>query len=118
MHRKKDWLMESKEKKDTGGLKAFYWRQVAAQLWMFAGIAGAMTLREVLPWLKENVSYASMLLIGGVLGTLVPNLVHFGQAGKVITKGENPTTNFLVGTGATLLLFVLVVVVLTAIFFE
>lgn len=98
------------------GFKAFYWRQFSALFWMFAGIAGAMTFREVLPWIKEHISYATMLLIGGVLGILVPNLIHFGQAGKVITRGENAATNLIVGASLTLL-FLLVGLILSRFLF-
>ena len=109
--------MKNNDSKDTGDFKAFYWRQFSALFWMLAGMTGALTLRGLVPWLSENVSYASTLLIGGVLGIVVPNLIHFGSAGKAITQKDDPTTNLLVGAGLTLLLFLLVGLILSRVLF-
>lgn len=79
-------------------------RQFVALVWMLGAVGIGLVLREWVPWLRENVDFPLMALISGVIGIMIPNLAQFGDAGRVVTKGENRRVNLLVGVGITILL--------------
>jgi len=74
---------------------------------MLVAVGIGLTLRENLPWLKSNIDYPLMALLSGIVGIMIPNFVDFGNAGKVLTKNENPRINLLVGVTVTLIVLLL-----------
>jgi hypothetical protein len=93
----------SSRRKAWDNFKAFYFRQFISLIWMLVAVGIGLTLRENILWLKTNVDYPLMALLSGIIGIMIPNFVHFGSAGKVLTKSENPRINLLVGVTVTLL---------------
>lgn len=96
-----------KGKQVGGGLKAFYVRQFISLIWMLMGLGSALLMREQIPWLKENIEFPTMALIGGAVGIVIPNVKQFGNAGRLVTRGENEQVNVFVGAAITILLLLL-----------
>jgi len=87
--------------------KAYYLRQFASLFLMLAAVALGLLLRENVNWLKENVDFPLMALLSGIIGIIAPNIVQFGNAGKVLTGSENKRINLLVGAGAIIVVLIL-----------
>lgn len=94
-------------RKAWDNFKAFYIRQFVSLFWMLGAVTLGLFLREMLPWLQQNVDFPLMLLLSGIIGIMIPNLVQFGRAGKVLTKSENRHLNLLVGAAVTLIILLL-----------
>lgn len=98
---------EGKRKGRWANLKSFYVRQFVSLIWMLVAVGAGLTLRERIPWLKENVDFPLMALLSGIFGIIIPNAAQFDKAGWVVTRSENRGFNLLVGIGIVVLFLLL-----------
>ncbi len=73
---------------------------------MAIGIGLALMLGAGVPWLRDNLSLAYLIVWGAALGGIFSSLERFENAGAALTKKQNRVLNYAVGLGLPLIIII------------
>ena len=99
----------STEDNDFEGKQEIYrLRRRRNMIGLFGGIGLGLVVGSLVPWIRENLDLTSLILWSGAIGMVVTNFRQFGQAGAVLTRGENKALNYFIGLALPVALLLIV----------
>jgi hypothetical protein len=100
--------MSAEDNDIEGKQKDYRLRRRRNMIGLFGGIGLGLVVGGLVPWIRENLEFTSLILWSGAVGMVVTNFRQFGHAGAVLKGGENKALNYFIGLALPAALLLLV----------